>query len=56
MIDLSEKFIFIEQTRHRSGANFLVNVVGAMIAYTYREKLPSLNIRVKELEQLPALV
>jgi len=47
----------IEHTRHRSTANFLVNVVAALIAYTYKEKLPSLNIRVKELEKLaPALV
>jgi hypothetical protein len=46
----------IEHTRHRSAANFVVNVVAALIAYTYKEKLPSLNIRVKELEQLPALV
>ena len=42
----------IEHTRHRSRANFLVNVIAALIAYTYREKLPSLNIRVKELERL----
>jgi hypothetical protein len=46
----------IEHTRHRSAVNFLVNVIAALIAYTFREKLPSLNIRVKELEQLPALV
>jgi len=46
----------IEHTRHRSAANFLVNVIGGGIAYTFKEKLPSLNIRVKELEQLPALV
>jgi hypothetical protein len=46
----------IEHTRHRSPVNFLVNVVAALIAYTYKEKLPSLNIRVKELEQLPALL
>jgi hypothetical protein len=46
----------IEHSRHRSPANFLVNVVAALIAYTYKEKLPSLNIRVKELERLPALV
>jgi DDE family transposase len=45
----------IEHTRHRSTVNFLVNIIAALIAYTYREKLPSLNIRVKELEQLPAL-
>ncbi len=46
----------IEHTRHRSTANFLVNVIAALIAYTYKEKLPSLNIRVKELERLPALL
>ena len=46
----------IEHTRHRSTTNFLVNVIAALIAYTYREKLPSLNIRVKELARLPALV
>lgn len=46
----------IEHTRHRSTANFLVNVIAALIAYTFKEKLPSLNIRIKELEQLPALV
>lgn len=46
----------IEHTRHRSTANFLVNVIAALIAYTYKEKLPSLNIRVKELERLPVLV
>ena len=46
----------IEHTRHRSTVNFVVNVIAALIAYTFKEKLPSLNIRVKELEQLPALV
>lgn len=46
----------IEHTRHRSTANFLINVMAALIAYTFKEKKPSLNIRVKELGQLPALV
>jgi len=46
----------IGHTRHRSPVNFLVNVIAALIAYSYKEKLPSLNIRVKELERLPALV
>ena len=46
----------VEHTRHRSRANFVVNVIGALIAYTFKEKKPSLNIRVKDLEQLPALV
>lgn len=46
----------IAHSRHRSRANFCVNIVAALIAYTYREKLPSLNIRVKERELLLALV
>ena len=46
----------IEHTRHRSTANFCVNVVAALVAYTFKEKLPSLNIRIKDLGGLPALV
>jgi Transposase DDE domain len=46
----------IEHTRHRSPANFLVNLIAGLIAYTYREKKPSLDIRLKELVHLPALV
>jgi len=46
----------IEHSRHRSVANFFVNLVGGLVAYTHREKKPSLNIRVKEQLQLPALV
>ena len=38
----------IEHTRHRSVANCFVNLLGGLIAYTWREKKPSLNIRVKE--------
>jgi hypothetical protein len=46
----------IEHSRHRSVANFFVNLIAGLIAYTFREKKPSLNIRVKEQLQLPALV
>lgn len=47
----------IEHSRHRSPANFVVNTIAALIAYTFKEKKPSLNIRVKDLEELlPALV
>lgn len=44
----------IEYTRHRSVANFFVNLLGGLIAYTFRAKKPSLNIRFTE--QVPALV
>ncbi len=46
----------IEHTRHRSVANFFVNLIAGLVAYTFREKKPSLNIRVKERLQLPVLV
>jgi Transposase DDE domain len=42
----------VEHSRHRSVANFFVNLVAGLIAYTWREKKPSLNIRVKEHLQL----
>jgi hypothetical protein len=42
----------IEHSRHRSVVNFFVNLVAGLIAYTWREKKPSLNIRVKEQLQL----
>jgi hypothetical protein len=38
----------IEHSRHRSVANCFVNLLGGLIAYTWREKKPSLNIRVRE--------
>ena len=46
----------IEHSRHRSPVNFLVNVISALIAYSHREKKPSLNIRSSELSGLPAIV
>ena len=47
----------LEYTRHRSFVNFQVNSVSALIAYTYLEKKPSLNLReLQEIEDLPALV
>jgi hypothetical protein len=35
----------------------VVNTIAALIAYTFKEKKPSLNIRVEELEDLlPAVL
>ena len=42
----------VEHTRHRSFLNFQVNVVSALIAYTYLEKKPSLNLR--EMQEIKA--
>src|SRR5204863_3274072 len=46
----------IEHSRHRSVANCFVNLLAGLVAYTWQEKKPSLNIRVKEQLHLPALV
>ena len=48
----------LEHTRHRSSKNFQVNVVSeTLIAYTYLEKKPSLNLRkLQEIKNLPTLV
>ncbi|SDX17531.1 hypothetical protein SAMN05421882_10795, partial [Nitrosomonas communis] len=35
----------IEHSRHRSPVNFFVNLIAGLVAYTFREKKPSLNIR-----------
>ena len=35
----------LQHTRHRSFINFQVNLVSALIAYTYLEKKPSLNLQ-----------
>lgn len=46
----------IEQSRHRSVWNFLVNLVAGLIAYTYQPKLPSLNLQPKGLPALPPAI
>lgn len=45
-----------EHTRNRSVANCFFNLLDGLVAYTFREKKLSLNIRVNEKLQLPALV
>lgn len=44
----------LEHTRHRSVTNFLVNLLAALIAYTYQEKKPALNLSTTALALLPA--
>jgi len=54
VIDQLKNISNIEHSRHRSVMNFIVNVVAGLIAYTFREKKPMLNIEVKELALLTA--
>ena len=56
VVDQLKNISQIEHTRHRSVANYFVNLLAGLVAYTWREKKPSLNIRVKERLQLPSLV
>ena len=35
----------LEHSRHRSLTNCMINVVAGLLAYSYQEKRPSLNIR-----------
>jgi hypothetical protein len=46
----------IEHTRHRSVKNFVVNLLAALIAYTYQEKKPSLDLHPDALAALPATI
>ncbi len=41
--------------RHRSTANFAINLLAGLIAYTHQPKKPSLRLPA-ELQQLPALI
>ena len=42
----------IQHTRHRSVCNFMVNVIAALIAYTYQDKKPSLNLTTEDLNSI----
>lgn len=45
----------IEHTRHRSPANFAVNLLAGLIAYTHQPKKPSLRLPT-DLAQLPVII
>lgn len=48
--DLLKNNANIDHTRHRSPLNFLVNIISGLIAYTYREKFPTINFSEKDRE------
>ena len=45
----------IEHTRHRSLTGFILNVLGSLVAYTYQDKKPSLNLNTKTDRMLPVV-
>jgi hypothetical protein len=44
IIDQLKNISQIEHSRHRSPANFMVNVICGLIAYCHQPKKPSLNL------------
>jgi hypothetical protein len=44
----------VVHSRHRSIKNFMVNIIAGLVAYTYQDKKPSLNLSDEELALLPA--
>lgn len=48
-------FAFVVHSRHRSVLNFMVNLLAGLVAYTYQEKKPFLDINPKDLPALPAV-
>lgn len=46
----------IAHTRHRSPTNFLVNLIGGLLAYTFQPKKPALHFPQDELVLLPAVI
>lgn len=54
IIDQLKNVSQIEHTRHRSPANFAVNLLAGLIAYTHQPKKPSLCLPA-DLPQLPAI-
>lgn len=52
IVDQLKNISQIEHTRHRSLANFMVNVVAGLIAYCHQPKKPSLVLDLPQLEAL----
>jgi hypothetical protein len=54
--DPLKKVFQIEHARHRSPFNLLVHPLAALVAYTYQEKKPALDLEVKGLAALPPAI
>jgi len=52
IIDLLKNACQVEHSRHRSPVNYFADAIAGLVAYTYREKLPSLDLRTHELRLL----
>lgn len=48
-IDQLKNISQIEHTRHRSLANYRINLISGLVAYSYQDKKPSLNLKTSAL-------
>ena len=53
--DLLKNVYQVEHSRHRSPTNFLVNLLAALAAYSFRPKKPAVNFGVNADSNLPKL-
>jgi Transposase DDE domain len=52
IIDQLKNISQIEHSRHRGVPHYFVDILAGLVAYTYREKLPSLNLSVQQHQML----
>jgi len=52
IIDQLKNISQIEHSRHRSPFNFIINLLGGLIAYCHQPKKPSLNLSINNLNSL----
>lgn len=52
IIDRLKNVCQVEHSRHRSPINYFADVIAGLVAYTYGEKLPSLDLRPEDLRLL----
>ena len=55
VIDQLKNISQIQHTRHRSPANYLVNILAGLAAYTHQPKKPSLHLTPEENQQMELL-
>jgi hypothetical protein len=52
IIDRLKNVCQVEHSRHRSPVNYFADVIAGLVAYTYGDNLPSLDLRPDELDLL----
>lgn len=55
IIDQLKNLYHVEHSRHRSPLNFLVNTIGALIAYAWRPNKPKIKINKLQNNSCPVI-